>query len=179
MASWMDETQNALEIADDLELELSTPDDLDQELPDAEPAELISHDVEWAGRVFTIGEPDVETILALLNWVGNLGMRAARQTGVAFRGIFDASGKQVQSPAEATLYSLLATISPSDLGKLMAITFFGGSRDNQKAGLEWIGSLEPNQVRLAPLVQALQYRIAQAEDLRIALKNFQRGLAIL
>lgn len=157
----------------------------DQTLPTIEAQDMAletNRTVTFAGREFEIDEPDMATVLALLNWAGMLGVRANRFAGQSFKGLFIEEGRDGKKtfvpPAETTLFAMLSVVSPSDIGRLAIIAFFGGGKDAEKAGRDWLGAIDEKDMKIAPLVKALAIRIALAEDLREALKNLQIGAAM-
>lgn len=189
--NWADDERSIFDREDEVDETEVAPDDFVDNLETDEdltgnisnPAELVvSREIDFGGRTFTIEEPDAATILAMLNWVGMLGVRANRFAGQSFKGLFiqeESNGKKAfVPPAETTIFAMLSVVSPSDLGRLSILAFFGGSKEADKAGREWLQTVPEKDIRIAPLVKALAYRIAQADDLREALKNLQVGAAL-
>lgn len=77
--------------------------------------------------------------------------------------------------AELISFVSVATQSMNDLITLLSITFFGASRE--KEGVTYFTNLyqqDPKALKISPLITALWYRFELSEDLRDALKNFQR-----
>src|SRR5688500_472075 len=124
MADEMDDLRNADEMDDVAGLDAATSDlDLNTEpLPDNvwefPKQELVDYRVAYGDRTFEITEPDLQTVLRLLNVLGELGLRAERVVGANFKGLFQqalANGSaQSAIPFEATLFALLATLDVKD-----------------------------------------------------------------
>jgi len=137
--------------------------------------EVVDYRVTFGGRVFEIGEPDIHAILALCNVIGDVSLRAekylAGQLGSAFTALVNGKVQSAQ-PFEATIFALLATINVQHFLRIAAIVLFGG-KDHQKKEAElFFRQLSEDDVKVAPIVKALAWRIRQSEDLAAALGNF-------
>lgn len=159
---------------------------VDQEVKEDEavPEDITpSNVVVFCGREFEIKEPDTMTVLAFLNFVGTLGVRANRYQGASFKGLFVEETKQGKKafvpPAETIIFSLLSVLVPSDVAKLAILVFFGGTKDNEQEGARWLKELKEEDIVLAPIIQGLMQRLALAKDLRDSIKNLQIGAALI
>jgi hypothetical protein len=184
--SWLEEETNILGVSSVETPILPDTQDVEVEEIDApaqEDAEITpDRRVVFGGREFVIEEPDTATILGMLNWVGMLGVRANRFTGQSFKGLFMEETKDGKKsfvpPAETTLFAMLSVVTPGDIGRIAVLALFGGGKEATAEGNEFVKSLPEREFKIGPLVKALSYRIALADDLRDALKNLQVGAAL-
>jgi hypothetical protein len=130
--------------------------------------------VTFAGRDFAITEPDIDDITALCRWIGERGNRAGQIVGAQLKGLYTevANGKPMSAiPMEQIVFGFMSGLRSEDIVKLAIILLFGGSEQAEREGKLWVkDNVSRKQVKLAPLVQAFAYRVAQSDDLRSALK---------
>jgi hypothetical protein len=149
-----------------------TPSDDDVEVDE----ELETFVVEYGGRDFPIDEPDVETIIRVLNFMGTVATRAERFKTANFQQAMRAAAEGNYDLLRLELYSLASVLQINDVMQLTAIVLYGGGRQNETEGMKFLSQLQredPKSIRLAPLIKAFDYRLRQSEDLREALKNFR------
>ena len=113
------------------------------------------------GREFHLEEPPTSTVLAILNVIGSVAMRAE-----------SAAAKLVKTPTNrAVLFGLLAEMSEEDLTRLgVAVLQFEDKREGKK----WLTS---NGLKVAPLVEAFMINARLSSDLVESLRSFFGGIA--
>ncbi len=174
--SWDDLFAAGFENADDLPAVDADPADLDAVAPAEEaPAEpvVLKTTVELDGETIQIEEPTIEDIVEAGKFVGSLILSGNRVVGTQMRGLFMAvtsSGKITQQvPIEATVGSILYTLSVPLIQKLSHLILFGASRENKARADAFF---KDHPYRIAPVIEALAIRLALSDDLRQSLKNF-------
>lgn len=111
-------------------------------------------------RDFLIEEPDTGEVIAILNILGTVGVRA-EATAV----------RLMKKPtAIGTLMGLLAVLKERDLRKLADIVL---QVREDKRGRNW---LEDQPLKVAPIVQALFMNIEQSDDLAESIAAFFGGI---
>ena len=138
-------------------------------------AEFIDYTVEFGGRTFEIGEPDLATVLELVNAIGDIMLHAEKHLATRLGNLFTAIiGGKVQSsqPFEATIFGLMATIKIQHFIRIAAIVLFGGKDHQKKEAETFFRTIPEDQIKIAPVVRALALRIHQSEDLAESLGNF-------
>ena len=115
--------------------------------------------ITYGDREFELAEPSTGIVLRILNTVGTIAVRAE---GTASR--------LVKSPSNrAVLFGLLAEVNEADLIRLgSAVLQF----EDDRAGHKW---LKGQDLRVAPLVDALLINLQLSEDLTEAISNFFGG----
>jgi hypothetical protein len=107
-------------------------------------------------------------------------IRAEGEDASVDNGVIDTLNRAVNGDfgmlrAELISFASVATQDINDFIRLLALTFFGQRR--MKDGEQYFRTLaerDPKGLKVAPLITALWYRFELSEDLRDALKNFQR-----
>ena len=132
--------------------------------------------VTYGGVDFAIDEPDVETIIRVLNFMGTIATRAERFKNANFQQALKAAVEGNYDLIRLELYSFASVLQLNDIMQLTAIVLYGGGKQPETEGMKFLSQLQredPKSIRLAPLIKAFDYRLRQSEDLREALKNFR------
>jgi len=115
--------------------------------------------ITYGDREFELTEPSTGVVLRILNTVGTIAVRAE---GTASRLVKNPSNR-------AVLFGLLAEVNEADLIRLgSAVLQF----EDDRAGRKW---LKGQDLRVAPLVDALLINLQLSEDLTEAISNFFGG----
>lgn len=112
------------------------------------------------GEEFEIGEPDVFHMIRLTKVLGHLGLRSEKLIN-----------RFADSPSDnATIFSVLAALSESDLRKVAAAVF---QFDDEREGIRYF---KEHGLKLTPLTQAIVLNIEQADDVATAFEVFTQAL---
>jgi len=115
--------------------------------------------ITYGDREFELTEPSTGIVLRILNTIGTIAVRAE---GPASRLVKNPSNR-------AVLFGLLAEVNEADLIRLgSAVLQF----EDDRAGRKW---LKGQDLRVAPLVDALLINFQLSEDLTEAISNFFGG----
>ena len=115
--------------------------------------------ITYSDRDFELAEPSTGIVLRILNTIGTIAVRAE---GTASRLVKKPSNR-------AVLFGLLAEVTEADLIRLgSAVLQF----EDDRAGRKW---LKDQNLRVAPLVDALLINLQLSEDLTEAISNFFGG----
>lgn len=116
-----------------------------------------------SGRSFEIREPSTATVLAILNVIGRVGMRAEKL----------AMGMVSNPSSRAVVFGLLASMTPDDLVKFgIAVLQVGDHDTTTRKFIE-------EHLRVAPLIDGFLLNIKLSTDLAESLKSFFAGTTIL
>jgi len=120
--------------------------------------------VEYAGRVFELEEPTTDHVIAILNAIGSVAVRAE-----------SAASRLVRNPGgRAVLFGLLAVMSKQDLMRLgTAVLQFPTDKAGKKEATDFFAK---HDVKVAPLVEALMINFRLSGDLVEALQAFFDGI---
>jgi len=119
--------------------------------------------ITYFDREFELAEPSTGIVLRILNTIGTIAVRAE---GTASRLVKNPSNR-------AVLFGLLAEVNEADLIRLgSAVLQFEDDREGRK----WFKAQAKEQnLRVAPLVDALLINLELSEDLTEAISNFFGG----
>jgi hypothetical protein len=120
--------------------------------------------VVYAGRQFHLEEPTTDHVIAILNVIGSVAVRAE-----------STAARLVKNPTNrAVLFGVLAAMNKEDLVSLgRAVLQFPLDREGRREAKEFFGQ---KGVRVAPLVRALMINLKLSTDLVEALKAFFDGI---